>query len=145
MVTEAIAPAQGAVPSGPDPAGLMPDAFDEFWNSVLRAGVWGENTRREAEAVSVDASVIDGLGVEAPEFSGSSDSYPFILHPYLSQAMHDGSGANLPWMQELPDPMTKVVYGSWLEIIPPQRRNWACGTGTWWKSSRPAGPSRRLC
>ena len=118
VVTEAIAPAQGAVPSGPDPAGLMPDAFDEFWNSVLRAGVWGENTRREAEAVSVDASVIDGLGVEAPEFSGSSDSYPFILHPYLSQAMHDGSGANLPWMQELPDPMTKVVYGSWLEINP---------------------------
>jgi molybdopterin-containing oxidoreductase family iron-sulfur binding subunit len=32
--------------------------------------------------------------------------------------MHDGRGANLPWMQELPDPMTSVVYGSWLEMNP---------------------------
>ena len=113
-----LAPAEGAVATQADPAGWMPDAFDEFWNSVLRAGVWGEDTRAEADAVTVDASVIDGIGVDAPEFSGSSDAYPFILHPYLSLTMHDGRGANLPWMQELPDPLTSVVYGSWLEINP---------------------------
>ena len=113
-----LAPAEGAVATEADPAGWMPDAFDEFWNSVLRAGVWGENTRAEPAAVTVDASVIDSIGVDAPEFSGSSDAYPFILHPYLSLTMHDGSGANLPWMQELPDPLTSVVYGSWLEINP---------------------------
>ena len=113
-----LAPAEGAVATAADPAGWMPDAFDEFWNSVLRAGVWGENTRAEPAVVTVDASVIDSIGVDAPEFSGSSDAYPFILHPYLSLTMHDGSGANLPWMQELPDPLTSVVYGSWLEINP---------------------------
>ena len=113
-----LAPAEGAVATEADPAGWMPDAFDEFWNSVLRAGVWGENTRAEPAVVTVDASVIDSIGVDAPEFSGSSDAYPFILHPYLSLTMHDGSGANLPWMQELPDPLTSVVYGSWLEINP---------------------------
>ena len=32
--------------------------------------------------------------------------------------MHDGRGANLPWMQELPDPNTSVVWGSWVEINP---------------------------
>ena len=32
--------------------------------------------------------------------------------------MHDGRGANLPWMQELPDPMTSIVYGSWVEMNP---------------------------
>ena len=58
------------------------------------------------------------IGIEAPEFSGSSDAYPFILHPYLSAAYHDGRGANLPWMQELPDPLTSVVYGSWVELNP---------------------------
>ena len=113
-----LAPAEGAVATEADPAGWMPDAFDEFWNSVLRAGVWGENTRAEPAVVTVDPSVIDSIGVDAPEFSGSSDAYPFILHPYLSLTMHDGSGANLPWMQELPDPLTSVVYGSWLEINP---------------------------
>ena len=107
-----------AVAADPDPAGWMPDAFDEFWNSLLRAGVWGENTRAEPGPVTVDAGVIDSIGVDAPEFAGSSDSYPFILQPYLTETMHDGSGANLPWMQELPDPLTSVVYGSWLEINP---------------------------
>ena len=113
-----VAPAEGAVATNPDPAGWMPDAFDEFWNSLLRAGVWGENTRAEQGPVTVDASVIDAIGVDAPEFAGSSETYPFILQPYLSLNMHDGSGANLPWMQELPDPLTSVVYGSWLEINP---------------------------
>ena len=113
-----ITPAEGAAPTDPDPAGWMPDAFDEFWNSLLRAGVWGENTRAEQGPVTVDASVIDAIGVDAPEFAGSSETYPFILQPYLSMSMHDGSGANLPWMQELPDPLTSVVYGSWLEINP---------------------------
>ena len=104
--------------AGADAAGGMPDEFDKFWNAILQAGVWGENTRREAGSVTVDADVVAGIGVQAPEFSGSSDEYPFLFHPYLSEAMHDGSGANLPWMQELPDPMTSVVYGSWLEINP---------------------------
>ena len=113
-----VTPAEGAAPTDPDPAGWMPDAFDEFWNSLLRAGVWGENTRAEQGPVTVDASVIDAIGVDAPEFAGSSETYPFILQPYLSMNMHDGSGANLPWMQELPDPLTSVVYGSWLEINP---------------------------
>ena len=32
--------------------------------------------------------------------------------------MHDGRAANLPWIQELPDAMTSVVYGSWVEMNP---------------------------
>lgn len=93
-------------------------SFDEFWLAVLKAGIWGEETRREAAAVTVDASVIARIGVAAPEFSGSSDEYPFVLHPYSSHALRDGRAANLPWMQELPDPMTSVVYGSWVELNP---------------------------
>ena len=104
--------------AGAHAAGGMPDEFDNFWNAILQAGVWGENTRREAGSVTVEADVVAGIGVQAPEFSGSSDEYPFLFHPYLSEAMRDGSGANLPWMQELPDPMTSVVYGSWLELNP---------------------------
>jgi len=33
-------------------------------------------------------------------------------------ALHDGRGANKPWLQELPDPVTKAVWGSWVEIHP---------------------------
>jgi len=93
------------------------DDFDSFWRDVLRSGVLGENVRRESTA-AVDKRVIDGIGVAEPEFSGTNDDYPFILHPYMATSMYDGRGANLPWMQELPDPMTSIVYGSWIEMNP---------------------------
>jgi anaerobic selenocysteine-containing dehydrogenase len=91
--------------------------FDSFWRDVLRSGVWGENVRRDS-TVSIASGVIENIAVDEPEFAGSSEDYPFILHPYLSTGLYDGRGANLPWMQELPDPMTSVVYGSWVEMNP---------------------------
>ena len=30
----------------------------------------------------------------------------------------DGRGANKPWLQELPDPVTKIAWQSWVEIHP---------------------------
>ena len=138
-VAAQVAPAEGAVATDPDPAGWMPDAFDGFWNSILRAGVWGENARADEGPVTVDAGVIGGIGVDAPEFAGSSDAYPFILHPYLSQTMHDGRGANLPWMQELPDPLTSVVYGSWLEINPATAREMGLRDGDLVEVESPEG------
>jgi anaerobic selenocysteine-containing dehydrogenase len=96
-----------------------PDAnqFDNFWRDILKSGVWGENIRRD-DAVVIGEGIIDDIHVAEPQFSGSPSDHPFVLHPYLSTAMYDGRGANLPWMQELPDPMTSVVYGSWIEINP---------------------------
>jgi anaerobic selenocysteine-containing dehydrogenase len=92
--------------------------FDAFWTSVLQAGVWGQDTRRAARTVTIAPRVVDALKVDAAQFSGENAAYPFVLHPYLSIGLLDGRGANLPWMQELPDPLTSVVYGSWVELNP---------------------------
>lgn len=92
--------------------------FQTFWTEVLKAGVWGQKTGSEYKPFTLERSLIRGIKVAAPVFTGDSDNYPFILHPYLSTALHDGRGANLPWIQELPDAMTSVVYGSWLEVNP---------------------------
>jgi anaerobic selenocysteine-containing dehydrogenase len=98
------------------------ESFGEFWTSMLRAGVWGQDRRRQAAPIVVSGNVVSSIGVPAPEFAGSSEEYPFVLHPYLSNSFRDGRGANLPWMQELPDPMTSVVYGSWVELNPATAR-----------------------
>ena len=98
-------------------AQTLAGGFDAFWTSILKAGVWGE-TASPATPFELSPDVIASIGVAAPEFSGSEEEYPFILHPYLSPNFYDGRGANLPWMQELPDPMTSVVYGSWVEMNP---------------------------
>ena len=91
--------------------------FDSFWHDVLVSGVWGESVRRD-DAVTVNADAVSALDVAEPEYAGDENEYPFILHPYVTTALHDGRGANLPWMQELPEPMTSIVYGSWVEINP---------------------------
>jgi len=99
-------------------ANVEGDSFESFWTTILQAGVWGEKTRKASNTFVPDKRVIEKIGVAAPEFAGDSDAYPFILHPYVSNSLRDGRGANLPWLQELPDPLTGVVYGSWAELHP---------------------------
>jgi len=39
-----------------------------------------------------------------------------FLVVYPSCSLGDGSGANKPWLQEFPDPVTKICWQSWVEI-----------------------------
>jgi anaerobic selenocysteine-containing dehydrogenase len=109
--------------------GSEDEPFEEFWSSVLQAGAWGENTRNNNAQATVRPAQIKALRVTAAEFSGSADDYPFTLHPYASNALRDGRGANLPWLQELPDPMTSIVYGTWVEINPVTAQELGVKTG----------------
>jgi anaerobic selenocysteine-containing dehydrogenase len=54
----------------------------------------------------------------APRFDGDPATYPFHFLPYASQAFNDGSAAHLPWLQEMPDPLTSAMWSSWVEINP---------------------------
>ena len=54
----------------------------------------------------------------AHAFAGETNQFPFMLHLYASQAYADGRTAHLPWLQEMPDPMTTVMWGSWVELNP---------------------------
>ena len=40
------------------------------------------------------------------------------LFVYQSPVLGDGRGANKPWLLELPDPVTKVLWSSWVELHP---------------------------
>jgi anaerobic selenocysteine-containing dehydrogenase len=53
-----------------------------------------------------------------PQFDGDAASYPFHFLPYESVAFGDGSSAHLPWLQELPDPLTSAMWSSWIELNP---------------------------
>ena len=53
-----------------------------------------------------------------PRFDGDPAAYPFHFLPYASQAFNDGSAAHLPWLQEMPDPLTSAMWSSWVEINP---------------------------
>ncbi len=53
-----------------------------------------------------------------PKFEGDAATYPFHFLPYASQAFADGSTAHLPWLQEMPDPLTSAMWSSWVELNP---------------------------
>src|SRR5205085_1258954 len=45
-----------------------------------------------------------------------ADAYE--LHLYETVGLRDGAHANNPWLQELPDPVTKVTWGNYAAIAP---------------------------
>jgi len=53
-----------------------------------------------------------------PEFAGDVKQFPLHLQLFPSIAFSDGRGAPFPWLQQLPDPMSTVVWDSWIEINP---------------------------
>jgi molybdopterin-containing oxidoreductase family iron-sulfur binding subunit len=83
--------------------------FDTFWNDTLKdGGLWE----------TVAATPVRWTGTPAfatAEPKGAGD-LTLILYP--SGAFYDGRGANKPWLQELPDPTSKAVWGTWVEIHP---------------------------
>jgi anaerobic selenocysteine-containing dehydrogenase len=64
-----------------------------------------------------------------PEFAGDAGQFPLHFLPYASTAFLDGSLAHLPWMQELPDPMTTAMWSTWVEINPKTAERLGVGQG----------------
>ena len=114
--------------------------FDEFWRSALEAGVWGQpGVTAGDQLVPSGAATIAAIADPVSEFDGSETDYPLVLHPYLTATFLDGRGANLPWLQELPDPLTSVVYGSWAELNPATAENLGIKEGDILQIETPTG------
>jgi anaerobic selenocysteine-containing dehydrogenase len=58
------------------------------------------------------------LAYAAPSFDGDAGQFPLHFLPYPSSAFLDGSLAHLPWLQEMPDPLTSAMWSSWVEVNP---------------------------
>jgi molybdopterin-containing oxidoreductase family iron-sulfur binding subunit len=86
--------------------------FDAFWTTALqRGGVWMESPNRSVRL----AATVDQLA-QAAAWDAPADGFTLIAYP--SAALYDGRGANRPWLQELPDPVTRVTWSTWVEINP---------------------------
>jgi anaerobic selenocysteine-containing dehydrogenase/Fe-S-cluster-containing dehydrogenase component len=90
-------------------------AWEDFWPGVLGRG--GHFTQRAAERIEVlDLSgSFDALRTRTAAESAAPE---LALVVYPSAHLFDGRGANNPWLQEIPDPVTKGVWDGWVEIHP---------------------------
>jgi anaerobic selenocysteine-containing dehydrogenase len=76
-------------------------------------GGWWRDTADlpSISSASAASAAIDGA---AAEFAGEGEFFflPFV-HPILGE-----TGANKPWLQEIADPTTTVMWNTWVEINP---------------------------
>jgi molybdopterin-containing oxidoreductase family iron-sulfur binding subunit len=92
-----------------DPA--VPD--EEFWENTLSTGI----LHRAAPLQSLVGKELTPALVELSP-PAADPQYPFTLIPAVSASLRDGRPANLPWLQESPDPLTSVVWDSCAELHP---------------------------
>lgn len=91
--------------------GLGPaQAERAFWETAVSRGVLSLPAEPAALQISLSPIVL----VQPADHT----DFPFTLVVSPRLGPYDGRHANLPWMQELPDPLTTVVWDSWLEIHP---------------------------
>jgi anaerobic selenocysteine-containing dehydrogenase len=97
-----------------------------FWVLWRQYGGWWseKGITREPETTLI---VSQPLSVDQPTFEGDSQTYPYSLYPYSSLTLTDGRGANLPLLQETPDPMTTARWGTWVELNPETARSLGVG------------------
>jgi len=92
---------------------------EEAWSTAQKqSGWWGDLPKGAAvQATAADTKVVPAR-YTPPTFDGDAGQYPFHFLPYASAALLDGSLSHLPWLQEMPDPMTSAMWSSWVEVNP---------------------------
>jgi Fe-S-cluster-containing dehydrogenase component len=71
----------------------------------IMAGTLGARTATVAAAATAP---------KAPAIASTQGDFFLITYP--SAVLGEGRGANKPWLQELPDPVTKITWSSWVEL-----------------------------
>jgi anaerobic selenocysteine-containing dehydrogenase len=108
------------------PGSITADSAEDFWKAFTERGVWvgkpdqqsDSNRQSEPEPASrLITSVVDEQRVSAALYANTED-YAYTLIAYEHATLGFGEQANLPALQELPDAMTSVMWGSWVEINP---------------------------
>lgn len=88
-------------------------AAEEFVAYHERQGGWWGQQRDQPAPGRPPASV---PALRRSDFDGSPSEFPLYFQPYPSLQFADGSGAHLPWMQELPDPVSSAMWSLPVEI-----------------------------
>jgi anaerobic selenocysteine-containing dehydrogenase len=95
--------------------------FEATWVELLRQGGLFKTNNNLGKDQAKGYHLVPGARLPEPaqpSFAGDKQVFPLHLQVYPSIALYDGRGAPLPWLQQLPDPMTTVVWDSWVEINP---------------------------
>jgi molybdopterin-containing oxidoreductase family iron-sulfur binding subunit len=95
--------------------------FEQWWGESLQhGGVYGDPPTRAIRLSPTAAGSLASAGLVA-------EGTVAVVFPH--PVLHDGRGANKPWLQELPDPVSKVTWHGWVEVHPETAAEWALASG----------------
>ncbi|MEX0907033.1 MAG: molybdopterin dinucleotide binding domain-containing protein, partial [Gemmatimonadota bacterium] len=100
------------------PASGAAGAFEDAWREALQVGFVQNAQAPAASTRVVDAAALPDIGLMEATFTGDAGDEAYFLVVYPSLRFFDGRLANRPWLQELPDPVSKFCWSSWVEINP---------------------------
>jgi anaerobic selenocysteine-containing dehydrogenase len=86
---------------------------DNFWNDTLSSGI----VKLAGPSASLNAGM-SVAGLKLPVSVEGDSQYPLHLIPSVTANLRDGRHTNQPWLQESPDPLTTIVWDSWVEMHP---------------------------
>ncbi|HEY6091139.1 MAG TPA: molybdopterin-dependent oxidoreductase [Gemmatimonadales bacterium] len=100
---------------------------DQPWvDALAKGGIYTETAAATRAAAARLAPSVGSINPALPaNESGGDQTVVVFPHPVL----HDGRGANKPWLQELPDPVSKIAWHSWVEVHPDTADRWGVATG----------------
>lgn len=90
-------------------------SFQHFWDKTLQDGVFLGATTEGAE-VTISVDVQKSASSIAENFKVDNTGFELII--YKKASVGDGTQANNPWLQEMPDPITKACWDNYLTISP---------------------------
>lgn len=90
-------------------------SFTNFWDSTLQKGFY-TGTSNSPSAVSIKQELLDIAVQSILTGSKSDETLQFFL--YEKVGIGTGKLANNPWLQELPDPLTKAVWDNYYLVNP---------------------------
>ncbi|MFC1731068.1 TAT-variant-translocated molybdopterin oxidoreductase [candidate division KSB1 bacterium] len=88
--------------------------FEDFWNYTLQKGVFDISIDAASQPDFNNASINNSI---VKEINGKKTD-GIELQLYESVALGNGKHANNPWLQELPDPVSKVCWDNYAAVSP---------------------------
>jgi anaerobic selenocysteine-containing dehydrogenase/Fe-S-cluster-containing dehydrogenase component len=107
--------------------------FEEFWRASLqKGGVF--RTVSFSSSARLNPDVLNAKPA-AVKIAGDG----LVLLPTVSLRHRDGRGASNPWLQEICDPVSQVVWGSWADLNPVTAKKMGIAHGDMIRIKSPQG------
>lgn len=98
---------------------IFPKAGGTTWKQLLQTGsVYAGQKKVGSYTFTHDLNAVAQTIVSRSNALAKENENKVELHLYENTAIGDGKTANNPWLQELPDPVTKVTWDNFVAIGP---------------------------